>query len=166
MSTPAHVPEQVIASVPTCSVQSVPKKKFKSRDNFLDRFQPWGAVILRLALGISVAVPGYEKVVPQGALHHFAVFVGTLGIPSWLGFISAFTEFLGGMCVLLGLLTRIASGFIAINMLVALFAVGIHQDFSKGSSIFALVAIAVMLVLNGSGTLSIDKAIEVSLFRS
>jgi putative oxidoreductase len=162
MSTPAHAPQKVTASVlPTDSVQSVLEKKFNSRGNLFVRFQPWGAVILRLALGMSMAVHGYEKVVPHGALHHFAAYVGTLGIPSWLGWISAYTEFLGGICVFLGLLTRIASGFIAINMLVALFAVGIHQDFGMWSSIFALVAIAVMLVLNGSGTLSIDKAIKV-----
>jgi putative oxidoreductase len=130
--------------------------------NLLDRFQPWGAVILRLALGITMAVHGYQKVIPHGALHHFAAYVGTLGIPSWLGWISAYTEFLGGACVFVGLLTRIASGFIVINMLVALFSVGIHQGFGMWSSILALVAIAVMLVLYGSGTLSIDKAIKVS----
>jgi putative oxidoreductase len=130
--------------------------------NLLDRFQPWGAVILRLALGITMAVHGYQKVIPHGALHHFAAYVGTLGIPSWLGWISAYTEFLGGACVFVGLLTRIASGFIVINMLVALFSVGIHQGFGMWSSILALVAIAVMLVLYGSGTLSIDKAMKVS----
>jgi putative oxidoreductase len=130
--------------------------------NLLDRFQPWGAVILRLALGITMAVHGYQKVIPHGALHHFAAYVGTLGIPSWLGWISAYTEFLGGTCVFVGLLTRIASGFIVINMLVALFSVGIHQGFGMWSSILALVAIAVMLVLYGSGTLSIDKAMKVS----
>jgi putative oxidoreductase len=130
--------------------------------SLLNRFQSWGAVILRLALGISMAVHGYKKVVPHGALHQFTTYVGTLGIPSWLGWISAYTEFLGGICVLLGFQTRMASGFIAINMMVALFAVGIHRDFDISSSIFALVAIAVMLALYGSGTLSIDKAIKVS----
>jgi putative oxidoreductase len=138
------------------------EKKFNSMANLLDRFQPWGAVILRLALGITMAVHGYQKVIPHGALHQFAAYVGTLGIPSWLGWISAYTEFLGGTCVLLGLLTRIASGFIVINMLVALLSVGIHQGFGMWSSILVLVAIAVMLVLYGSGTLSIDKAIKVS----
>lgn len=46
-------------------------------------------------------------------------------------------------------------GLSAINLLVAIFAVGIHQGFGISNYIFALVAIAIMLVLYGSGTLSI-----------
>ncbi|WP_446743185.1 DoxX family protein [Silvibacterium acidisoli] len=69
----------------------------------LDRLQPWGAVILRVALSVSMAVYGCEKVLPKGALHGFAAYVGTPGLPAWLGYVAAYTEFLGGIMVIPGL---------------------------------------------------------------
>ncbi|ADV81084.1 DoxX family protein [Terriglobus saanensis] len=128
----------------------------------LDRLQPWGASVLRLALGLSMAVHGYQKVVPHNATAHFAHYVVSLGMSYWLGVVSAYTEFFGGVFVLLGLLTRLAAAFICINMLVALITVGIHQGFGIYNYIFAFVAIAFMLVVNGAGALSLDRRIGLS----
>ena len=128
----------------------------------LDRFQPWGAFILRLALGLSMAVHGYEKVVPHNATWHFAHYVVSLGMPYWLGVVSAYTEFLGGVLILLGLMTRLAAALICINMVVALITVGIHQGFGIYNYIFALAAIAFMLVLNGAGALALDRRVGLS----
>jgi putative oxidoreductase len=126
---------------------------------WLNSLQPLGALILRLALGLSMAVHGYQKVVPHGALNHYAHYIVTLGIPYWLGYVSAFTEFVGGMFLVIGLLTRFAAALIAINMLVALFIVGIHQGFGIYNYIIALAAIAIMLVFYGAGTMALDRKI-------
>src|ERR1700733_854480 len=107
---------------------------------WLNRFQPYGLLLLRLVLSLSMTVHGYEKVVPRGELHTFARYVVTLGLPYWLGYVSAYTEFIGGILVLLGLCTRLASAFIAVNMLVALFTVGIHQGFGIYNYILELAA--------------------------
>ncbi|QMV17708.1 DoxX family membrane protein [Granulicella sp. 5B5] len=123
----------------------------------LNQLQPWGALVLRVALGVSMLVHGYEKVVPHGALHGFESYIRALGMPAWLGIVSAYTEFIGGILLLLGLLTRLASLFIAINMLVALIAVGIHQGFGIYNYIFALFAIAVMLFFYGPGALAVNR---------
>jgi putative oxidoreductase len=126
---------------------------------WLNSLQPMGALILRLALGLSMTVHGYQKVVPHGALNHYAHYIVTLGIPYWLGYVSAFTEFVGGMLLVIGLLTRFAAALVAINMLVALFAVGIHQGFGIYNYIIALVAIAIMLVSYGAGAMALDRKI-------
>jgi putative oxidoreductase len=126
---------------------------------WLNSLQPLGALILRLALGLSMTVHGYQKVVPHGALNHYAHYIVTLGIPYWLGYVSAFTEFVGGMLLVIGLLTRFAAALVAINMLVALFAVGIHQGFGIYNYIIALVAIAIMLVSYGAGAMALDRKI-------
>ena len=126
---------------------------------WLNRLQPWGALLLRLVLGLTMAVYGYQKVVPHGALHHFTRTVASLGLPYWLGYISAFTEFVGGMLVAVGLLTRLAAALIAINMLVALFTVGIHQSFAIYTNIAELTAIAIMLLVYGAGRLALDRKI-------
>jgi putative oxidoreductase len=126
---------------------------------WLNSLQPMGALILRLALALSMIVHGYQKVVPHGALNHFAHYVITLGLPYWLGYVSAYTEFVGGMLLVIGLLTRFAAAMIAINMLVALFTVGIHQGFGIYNYIIALAAIAIMLVVYGAGAMALDRRI-------
>jgi putative oxidoreductase len=126
---------------------------------WLNSLQPTGALMMRLALGVSMAVHGYGRVVPHGALNHFAHYIATLGLPYWLGYVSAFTEFVGGILLILGLLTRLASLFVAINMLAAFFLVGIHQGFGIYNYILALAALAVMLLFYGAGALSVDRKI-------
>ncbi|WP_263410564.1 DoxX family protein [Terriglobus tenax] len=127
----------------------------------LDRAQPVGTLILRIALALSMTVHGYQKVFHAGAVQHFAAYVATLGIPAWLGYVSAWTEFLGGILILFGLLTRVASALVAINMLVALLAVGIQQGFGIYNYIFALLAIAVALVFQGAGPISVDRRLGI-----
>ncbi|MDQ2732504.1 MAG: DoxX family protein [Armatimonadota bacterium] len=129
---------------------------------FLNSLQPWGALLLRLVLGLSMTVHGYEKVSTHTALHHFVHYVVTLGLPYSLGYISAFTEFIGGILVIVGLLTRFASALIAINMLVALFTVGIHQGFGIYNYIAELAAIAIMLCFYGAGALALDRRLGLS----
>lgn len=73
---------------------------------WLNSHQRWGSFVLRLALGLSLTIHGYEKLFPHGALHAFEHFVSTLGLPRPLGIISAYTEFIGGILLLLGLFTR------------------------------------------------------------
>jgi putative oxidoreductase len=129
---------------------------------FLNNLQPWGALLLRLALGSAMIFHGYQKVSSVAALHHFVHYVVTMGLPYWLGYISAFTEFVGGIAIILGLFTRLAAALIAINLLVALFTVGIHQRFSGYSYTSELAAIAIMLCFYGAGTLALDRRFGLS----
>ena len=97
---------------------------------------------MRLVLGAAMALHGYQKVVPAGALHHHAHYVVTLGLPYWLGYVSAFTELIGGVLLIIGLFTRLAAAFVAINMLTAFVTVGIHQGFGSYNYILALAALS------------------------
>ena len=126
---------------------------------WLDSLQPFGALLMRLALGVSMAVHGYEKVIPHGALNHYAHYIASLGIPYWLGYVSAYTEFVGGILLIFGLLTRFAAVLIAINMLVAFAYVGIHQGFGIYNYILALAALGIMLTFYGAGALALDRKI-------
>jgi len=129
---------------------------------WLNSLQPFGALIMRLALGFSMAVHGYQKVVPHGALGHFAHTISAMGLPSWLGYVSAYTELIGGALLILGLLTRFAAGLVAINMFAAFFLVGIYQGFGIYNYILALAALATMLLFYGGGSLSLDRKLGFS----
>ncbi len=133
----------------------------------LNQLQPWGIFLVRIVLGFAMVYNGWPKVVPAGGLHgnhfaaldHFAQFVHQLGLPRWLGFVSAFTEFLGGIFLLLGLLTRLCAFLVTINMAVALATVNIHHGYSGSAYSLALCVMALLLVLTGSGKAALDRRI-------
>jgi putative oxidoreductase len=134
----------------------------------LSNLQPWGAFLMRLVLGLAMICHGYTKVVPSGGFHrgntfaaleHFAHYVGSLGLPYWLGYVSALTEFLGGILILLGLLTRFAAFMIACNMAVALALVTRHHGYTGSEYGLALFVIALMLLFYGAGNVAVDRKI-------
>jgi putative oxidoreductase len=132
---------------------------------WLDRFQSFGALVMRLVLGAIMVTHGYTKIIPRGALYNFTHMVAHLGMPAWLGYVAAFTEFFGGMLLILGLLTRLAALATAIDMGVAIVKVHLHGGLTghAGQPGFefplALLAVALMLVFTGAGLLSIDAVI-------
>lgn len=124
---------------------------------YLDRLQPLALFIMRLALGAVMVTHGYHKVF--GGLHHHAQMVAGLGLPGWLGYVSAFAEFFGGLLVLVGLLTRLAAFAICVDMAVAIWKVHWHNGLTgeKGYEFpLALGAIAFALIFLGSGPIALD----------
>jgi putative oxidoreductase len=121
---------------------------------FLDRLQPLGLLALRVVLGAILVGYGYGKVF--GGLHKMASVAASLGLPGWLGYASAFTEFVGGMLLVAGLFTRLASIAICINMLVAVKSQW-HSGFLRGYDYpLACAAIAFAIVFVGAGPISLD----------
>jgi putative oxidoreductase len=132
----------------------------------LNNLQPWGALFLRLVLGIAMIYHGYSKVIPAGGFHggntfsaleHHSHYVASLGVPYWLGIVSALTEFVGGILMLLGLFTRFAAFLIAINMFMALILVNRHHGYAGSEYSLALFVIALMLFFYGSGSCALDR---------
>ncbi len=80
----------------------------------LARLQPWTIFLLRITLSVAMLYNGRSKVIPAGGLFHghltsamdrYAAYVVSLGLPHFLGYVSALTEFLGGICLILRLPT-------------------------------------------------------------
>ena len=124
---------------------------------YLDRMQPLALFVMRLALGAVIIDHGYHKVF--GGLHQHVHFVTSLGLPAWSAYLSAFTEFFGGLLVLLGLFTRVAAFAICINMSVAIAKVHFHNGLmGNGGYEFplALAALAFALIFFGGGPIAFD----------
>lgn len=127
--------------------------------SWLDRFQPFGSLIMRLVVGVIMVRHGYDKVIPSGALYNFTHMVTRLHLPVALGYVAAFTEFFGGMLLIVGLLTRLAAFMVAIDMAVAILKIHLHGGLEGPNSFafpLALFAIALMLVFTGCGALGLD----------
>jgi len=136
--------------------------KSTSSSSTFANLPPYGILLLRLALGACMIYHGYGKVVPDNAMDHFAHYVVSLGMPYWLGYVSALTEFGGGILLLLGLLTRPVAGLIAIDMLVALVKVDVHHGLDACQFSSLLIAIAIALVCLGGGAYALDRKIGFS----
>lgn len=118
-------------------------------------------LVLRLTLGIVFAAHGAQKVLGAfggpglaGTVQGMAM----AGIPAPLAYLAAFTEFFGGLAVLIGLLARLASAGLAVTMLVAIFKVHLSGGFfaPKGFEYpFVLLGIALALIAAGPGRFAI-----------
>jgi putative oxidoreductase len=120
--------------------------------DFLNRLQPLALLVMRLALGAIMIAHGYHKVF--GGFHHHMDMVGSLGLPRWLAYLSAGTEFFGGIGIVLGLFTRFCSLAFAIEMGVAIWKVHYKSGLTGSNGYefpLALAAIAFALVCYGGG---------------
>jgi putative oxidoreductase len=131
---------------------------------YLDRLQPLALFVMRLALGVIMIAAGSHKVF--GGLHHHAQVVAGLGLPSWLGYVSAFTEFLGGILILAGLFTRAAAFAVCIDLCVAIWKVHLHNgiigspDHPGYNFPLAVAALAFALIFFGGGAIAIDHVLR------
>jgi len=124
---------------------------------FLERLQPLALLVLRLTLGAILIAHGSAKVF--GGMHHHIDLVRSLHLPGWLAYLSAATEFGGGILVVVGFLTRFAALCILINMCVAIVGVHLKNGFvGQGNYQFplALAAMAFSLIFFGAGPIAID----------
>jgi putative oxidoreductase len=126
-------------------------------------------LILRLALGVIFFAHGAQKVLGWFGGHGLAATVsgmGQMGIPAFLAYIASFTEFLGGLGLIFGVLARLSALGILINMVVAVLKVHLANGFfmnwmgnQKGEGFeyhLLAMAIALMVLLAGPGRIALS----------
>lgn len=125
-----------------------------------------GLLALRIGVGVTMAWHGWQKV--DGGVSNFAGFVETLGIPlpTFTAYLVTGLELIGGLALVIGVLTRVVGALIAVEMALTGFWVkGSKLDApfigTEGTGIeldFVLMAGALALVFLGAGRLSVDRA--------
>lgn len=115
-------------------------------------------LVLRVVLGVIFIIHGYDKLFGDSGIAEFSGFLTSLGVvaPMFFAWVVSLVEFLGGIAVLLGIMTRPAALLLAINMLVAFYLT--KGSLPKGDLDFALFGIALALAMSGSGKYSIWKS--------
>ena len=114
--------------------------------NYFNRLQPLALLVMRLVLGAIMIAHGYPKVF--GGFHHHMEFVGTLGLPRWLAYLSTGTEFIGGIGIVLGLFTRYCSLAFLIEMSVVIWKVHFKNGLmGNGGFEFPLAVAAIAFAL-------------------
>jgi putative oxidoreductase len=127
-------------------------------------------LILRLFLGFAFMMHGSQKLLGAfggGGVSGVAGMMGKLGIePSLLwAWVVSITEFVGGVCLFFGFLTRFWAAGLVIDMAVAVVKVHLVNGFFAGKNGVELPltfgVIALVIMLTGPGSLSMDRAIGI-----
>ena len=130
----------------------------------------WFTVPIRLALAAVMIGHGAQKVLGTFNGPGFNTYISgntpfSFMRPAWFWLAAAaFSEFVGGIFVGLGLLTRVGAFFIACVMLTAI--VGVHWPggffaANRGYEYpLSLLAMAIALLIAGGGQASVDRALS------
>jgi putative oxidoreductase len=130
--------------------------------------------VLRLILGVIFFAHGAQKTLGWFGGYGFSgtmgFFTGVMHIPAVFAFLAIAAEFLGGLGLIVGLLTRVASFGIFCNMIVAVALV--HSRFGffmnwtgaqKGEGYeyhLLLLASLAFLMIRGAGAASVDRVLS------
>ena len=143
-------------------------------------YPSWSLLVIRLGLGIIFFAHGAQKVLGWFGGHGLKGTIGyfqqALKIPPALTVLAALTEFLGGIALIVGFLGRPAAIGLIIVMLVAIAKVHSANGFfvnwsmqpGKGHGFemnFALIAMALAVLIGGAGMFSIDRMIYERMLR-
>src|SRR5215469_12573759 len=139
------------------------KLLFPSLAGFYETMLPIAATFVRIVVGIMflVHVSGKFK---AGAAAVAANILAKNGIEPALmwAYIIMFLESVGGVCLILGLFTRFFAAALAIEMLIALFAVHWTKGFSVGQGgyefVLLLGVVLFAIAIRGGGPYSADNA--------
>lgn len=120
--------------------------------------------ILRIVAGFLFAAHGWQKfneftiAGTQAAFTQMGVPAANVAAP-----VIATLELVGGVALILGVLTRVFAALLAVNMLGALFLVhapaGIYAETGGYELVLILAAAALAVALVGAGKVSVDKVL-------
>ncbi len=107
-----------------------------------------GLLILRLVVGTIFIVHGYGKVT---GIDNVIGFFTMLQLPTFLAYVVAYVEFLGGISLVIGYGSKISSALLAFIMVVAIVKVHGPKGFANSEFVLTLLAANLAIFFAGAG---------------
>ncbi len=127
----------------------------------------YAPLVVRVLVGVVMAAHGLQKL--QGGPANFGQGLAGLGVPlpELMAYVVTFVELIGGVLLIVGLLSRVAALLLTIDLVVAILLVKVNIGLlspSDGSGVgaeldLALIAGFLVILLAGPGRLSVDNAL-------
>ena len=114
----------------------------------------FGPLPIRILAGITFLAHGLPKFEDIAGTQGF---FGSIGLPPELALPIGLLEVIGGIFLIIGVVTRISAALLIIDMIGAIFLVKLPDGFVGGYEFeLLLIAISVSLLLTGPGRISIE----------
>ena len=119
----------------------------------------WGLALLRVVVGVIFVMHGWQKL--SMGFHNVGQFLGSLGIPlpTLAAVVLTIVEFLAGIALIIGVVTRYAAALLAVDMLVALITFHVKNGFFAPNGVefpLLLLVANITLILSGAGALALS----------
>ena len=133
------------------------------KETLLSRFlarsynRDWAIGLLRIWLGVMMVYHGVPKFF--GDRSGMIGWLSDVGVPApeFFAFMAGFGEFVGGVLLILGLVTRPAAILTTITMLVAVFGKHLDDPFGKKELGLAYLVMSLVILIAGPGRHSLDR---------
>ncbi len=129
----------------------------------------WALLLVRLSMGLIFVIYGWNHV--SGLEGYTNAFANQFNIPlpEIMAPLAAYAELIGGVAVLLGILTRYAGIVLAVIMVVSTVTVQLPQGLAEGNDFLGLTGfwdldltlfiMGVTLMLAGPGSLALERGL-------
>ena len=126
--------------------------------DFLKRYSDLSLLLLRLLTGAFLIYGTQDNILSDARMHEFVQFLAKRGFvwPELMAPLSVYAQFICGVLLVLGLLTRWAGLLMTFNFIVAVVMVHWSQDFRGWWPAIVLVFISLHFALHGAGRYSLD----------
>ena len=145
---------------------------FPGLADFYDRMAPVVYAITRFTIGATIFMHGWAKVTGPGATGVGRMFGGlSLPAPGLLAYCAIGLETVGAACVAVGLFTRFFAAALAVEMLIAMFAVhwangflvSVAQQKNGYEFVLLLGVVLFAIAIRGGGPYSVDAKLPKEL---
>lgn len=134
------------------------------------RIADFGPLLARVIVGIIMTAHGLQKLVMgPGAFGSSMLASVGVPLPTLMGYVVVFVELVGGILLILGLLSRLAALLLTINLIVAILLVKVQVGLisptdppAVGAELdLALIAAFLVVLLMGPGKLALDRMLGI-----
>jgi putative oxidoreductase len=125
----------------------------------LDHLRSAATLMLRVAFGVHFMMSSYPEVFSASAQREFAQFLASMHVPFPLAsaYLCHYTEFFGGLALVLGVAVRFITVPLIINFLVAVFVAQWGKPYTDQFQAIQALIVCVFFCLHGAGAFSVDR---------
>jgi putative oxidoreductase len=127
--------------------------------SFFERRREYAALFLRLIIGSFIIWGVQDNVFSRAQMEEFAHFLGGRGVPFPLfaAFLSAYTQFVCGILIILGAFVRLVSIPFIINFVAAIIIAHLGDSFRGMFPALLMVFVGFFFLFHGAGKPSVDE---------